>query len=188
MTIISLICSAMFLSFLFNNLILMEKNISGQKSAKSFRKMLETQSLNLQNLQKNISYWICYVSIIQRVSIIVTVNIFCSSTGGTMLEGFSPSAPEFHCHHGFVDKIWADWQKKSSANLNAHFLGIKGKMTATNYYPRDLINLTRQPGCVRVCYDDPTVNNGRRVKSFLKSVFFIFIFLLRQFIGIMSKK
>ena len=100
------------------------------------------------------------------------IYLFPSSQGGTMVTGSSANAPEFQCHHGFVDKIWADWQKKSSTNLNAHFPGINKKMSATNYYPRDLIDLTRQPGCVRVCYDDPTVNNGRRVKSFLKSMFF----------------
>ena len=82
----------------------------------------------------------------------------------------SAGAPEFLLHHGFIDKIWADWQKKSLANLNAFFPSINDIMTATGkYFPRDVIDLTKQPGCVRVCYDDPTVNSGKRVLAFLRS-------------------
>ena len=89
----------------------------------------------------------------------------------------SAGAPEFQLHHGFVDKIWGDWQKKSSTNLNAFFPGINDKMTATDYYPRDLIDLTKQPGCVRVCYDDPTAKGAKTVLSFLRRKgFYVFLF------------
>lgn len=40
--------------------------------------------------------------------------------GGTMTTGYSPNAPEFFLHHNFIDKLWNDWQKKSSAHLNAY--------------------------------------------------------------------
>ena len=32
--------------------------------------------------------------------------------GGTMSDLASPNAPEFFLHHGFIDKIWGDWQEK----------------------------------------------------------------------------
>jgi tyrosinase len=40
--------------------------------------------------------------------------------GGTMLQTWSPEAPEFFLHHGHIDKLWDDWQKKSNAHLNAY--------------------------------------------------------------------
>lgn len=32
--------------------------------------------------------------------------------GGTMCTVEFASAPEFFLHHGFIDKIWEDWQKE----------------------------------------------------------------------------
>ena len=80
----------------------------------------------------------------------------------------SAEAPEFFLHHGFIDKIWADWQKQSTANKYAYFPSINRKMQGTPYYPRDFVDILKQPGDVRVCYDEPTVNNAPLVKAFLR--------------------
>lgn len=40
------------------------------------------------------------------------------AVGGTMATARSPADPLFWLHHGFIDKIWADWQR---ANPGAQF-------------------------------------------------------------------
>jgi hypothetical protein len=47
-------------------------------------------------------------------------NIAHVRVGGTMLQGWSPEAPEFFLHHNHIDKLWDDWQKKSNAHLTAY--------------------------------------------------------------------
>ena len=81
-------------------------------------------------------------------------NVHCQ-IGGTMCSIDSAAAPEFFLHHGFVDKIWADWQKKSAAHKNAYFPTLNGKVIHTPYYPSQLIDLNNQPGGVRVVYQEP---------------------------------
>ena len=36
--------------------------------------------------------------------------------GGSMLPGTSPNDPVFYMHHCFVDRLWADWQRKQQAD------------------------------------------------------------------------
>ena len=93
-------------------------------------------------------------------------SVHCS-IGGTMCSDDAAAAPEFFLHHGMVDKIWADWQSRSSAHKNAHFPNVKGKIYGTKYTPRQLIDLNRQPGGVRVVYKN--ARNFASVQSFLAS-------------------
>lgn len=65
----------------------------------------------------------------------------------------SASAPEFFLHHGFVDNIWDDWQKKSNRHKKAYFPSIKKNMPGTKLRPSKLIDLSKQPGGVRVEYE-----------------------------------
>ena len=74
---------------------------------------------------------------------------------GTMCSLDSASAPEFFLHHGFIDKIWDDWQKKSDAHRNAFFSGISDYMPESQVRPREVINLLSQPGGVQVEYHPP---------------------------------
>ena len=71
---------------------------------------------------------------------------------GTMCSMESASAPEFFLHHGFVDKIWDDWQKKSHKNKHAYFPSINTNMPGTKLKPSKLIDLSKQPGGIRVEY------------------------------------
>lgn len=41
--------------------------------------------------------------------------------GGTMATAYSPNhIAAFFAHHGYIDKLWNDWQKKSPAHFNAY--------------------------------------------------------------------
>lgn len=76
--------------------------------------------------------------------------------GGQMCSDDSASTPEFFLHHGFVDKIWSDWQKQSMAHTkNQHFTSQTIKMPGTNHLSKELLDLREQPGCVCVQYRDP---------------------------------
>ena len=72
---------------------------------------------------------------------------------GTMCSHESASAPEFFLHHGFIDKIWDDWQKKSPAHKYAYFPTVQGNMPGTDLRPAQLIDLSNQPGGVSVEYE-----------------------------------
>ena len=78
--------------------------------------------------------------------------------GGTMCSIDAANAPEFFLHHGFIDQLWAAWQNKGPAFKNLpHFAqnptGMPGAFGAS---PRDMYDLDKQPGCVRVCIEPPS--------------------------------
>ena len=80
-------------------------------------------------------------------------NIHCLHIGGTSCTPDSASAPEFILIHGYVDKVWEDWQTKNAAKRNAYFPAVAQEMPGTNgLHPRDVLDLQRQPGGVRVQY------------------------------------
>lgn len=85
---------------------------------------------------------------------------------GTMCTTNSAYAPEFFLHHGFIDKIWWDWQKQSNAHkFNTYFLTQQGLMTSTPLRSRDMLDLNRQPGCVCAEYVDPNKWEYRSIKG-----------------------
>jgi hypothetical protein len=55
-------------------------------------------------------------------------NLVHVRVGGTMLQTWSPEAPEFFLHHNHIDKLWDDWQKKSNAHLNAYSFPLNTAM------------------------------------------------------------
>lgn len=71
---------------------------------------------------------------------------------GTMCSIDSAAAPEFFLHHGFIDKIWDEWQRKSDAHRNAFFPDINEAMPGSELQPREIVNLLSQPGGARVEY------------------------------------
>ena len=76
--------------------------------------------------------------------------------GGTMCTIHAANDPVFFLHHGFIDKIWADWQNKGPAFKNHQYSQDNSAMPgAFGYSPRDLFDLNGQPGCVRVCQQPP---------------------------------
>ncbi len=75
---------------------------------------------------------------------------------GTMCTHDSATAPEFFLHHGFIDKIWGDWQKQSlSHQFHTYFLTQTEDMTSTPHRSRDFLDLSNQPGCVCAEYVEP---------------------------------
>ena len=90
--------------------------------------------------------------------------------GGTMCTRDAATAPEFFLHHGFVDKIWWDWQKLSNANkFHTHFLNQAGSMTSTPYHSRDFLDLNNQPGCVCAEYVNPKNVAFKKLKGLLRN-------------------
>jgi len=79
-------------------------------------------------------------------------NVHCQ-VGATMCTAEAASSPEFFLHHTFIDKIWDDWQKKSSAHKNAYFPTVEENMPETELRPVALIDLSNQPGGVSVEYE-----------------------------------
>ena len=75
--------------------------------------------------------------------------------GGTMCSVDSANAPEFFLHHGFIDKIWADWQNKGPAYKNLPYYTTNNTPMPGpfSYSPSDVFDLENQPGCVRVCVE-----------------------------------
>lgn len=100
-------------------------------------------------------------------------NMHCriGGKGGTMCSKLSANAPEFLLHHAFVDKIWADWQKKETRYKNAYFGGIFYLYgISPRLRPQNLMDLSRQPGGICVIYDDPPHDNYKLCHESLASL------------------
>ncbi len=95
------------------------------------------------------------------------IHFFIGGLGGTMSGLNSAAAPEFFLLHSMVDKIWADWQKKSTRHLYPpEFLYQSSKMPGTQYYSRDFLNLRQQPRCTAVKYAGP----GKKLKPLVATI------------------
>ena len=88
--------------------------------------------------------------------------------GGTMCDNNAAAAPEFFLHHGFIDKIWNDWQKITPGHKNAFFATIDENMPVTGLTPQAVIDLSSQPGGVIVEYR--SLKKGKISKYFNSSV------------------
>ena len=71
---------------------------------------------------------------------------------GTMCSLDSATAPEFFLHHGFVDKIWNDWQKKSESHKNVFFSNMSQRMPGTQVLLSKVLDLSQQPEGIRIEY------------------------------------
>ena len=64
-----------------------------------------------------------------------------------MVTGYSPGAPEFFMHHGYIDQLWDRWQRKSAAHLTSYNCGSCNLNTPMAYAqgaastPADVIDL-----------------------------------------------
>ena len=98
---------------------------------------------------------------------VVKHNQVHARIGGTMRGSESPNAPEFFFHHGFIDKIWANWQEKGITFKQHMYSSNTTSMPGTIYTPRDVYDLDNQPYCVKVCYQEPEqeCNIGGRMLS-----------------------
>jgi hypothetical protein len=91
---------------------------------------------------------------------------------GTMCSLDAATAPEFFLHHGFVDKIWWDWQKQSNAHkFHTYFRTQTKYMISTPYRSRHFLDLNNQPDCVCAEYVQPKASvissiNGKFQKHF----------------------
>ena len=69
----------------------------------------------------------------------------------------SSNDPIFFLHHGFIDKLWSDWQNigVDFKNSSVHAENDTAMPGALGYTPVDVYDLQNQPGCVRVCLEHP---------------------------------
>lgn len=80
---------------------------------------------------------------------------FHDCVGGHMAKHHSAAfTPEFWIHHSFVDKLWADWQMRSSNRTFQYFPSIPFEMPLTGRFPWELLDNQGLPGEVRVSYED----------------------------------
>ena len=70
----------------------------------------------------------------------------------TMCSLSAADAPEFFLHHAFIDKLWADWQAKSSDHSTAFKENLDSPMNATEVTPRRVLQICNLPDDVGVSY------------------------------------
>ena len=93
-----------------------------------------------------------------RVAIEVNLhNTIHCRIGQHMCTQDSSNDPIFFLHHGFIDKLWSDWQNKGSDYkfdpvYAQNFSAMPG---AYGYRPVDVFDLQNQPGCISVCLEQP---------------------------------
>jgi hypothetical protein len=98
-------------------------------------------------------------------------NIIFFAVGGTMLSTDNAMAPEFVPTHAFTDRIWAQWQAKSTEHLlPPFFLTQNDTIPGTNFRPRELLRNDRLPGGVRVKYAAPDLGNWTRIIQALHEI------------------
>ena len=95
-------------------------------------------------------------------------NNFHCNIGGTMCSIQSAEAPEFILNHGFIDKIWNDWQERSLAHRNAYFSTQIGRMPAGGGNPKLYLSAARLPGNVCIEYQEPTSDYALRLRRVLE--------------------
>ena len=77
--------------------------------------------------------------------------------GGAMNSRDSSNAPEFFLHHGFIDKVWGDWQLKGLNYKRHEYYHNTTSMPGTTHSPKDVHCLDEQPYHISVRYDQPTL-------------------------------
>ena len=85
---------------------------------------------------------------------------------GTMCSDMAANDPVFFLHHGFIDHLWSDWQKKGREYLEHEaFSRNTAIMPISNHTsPSQVYNLLKQPGCVKVCAQASTCPHRMRGK------------------------
>ena len=84
-------------------------------------------------------------------------NVHCSGLGwrSTMCNTKSAWTPEFFLHHTFLDKYWSEWQEQGDDyRFSQYWMNQTRFMQATDYLPRDVLDLKYQEGNVCVSYEE----------------------------------
>lgn len=80
---------------------------------------------------------------------------FHNAIGGVMSFEESANAPEFWFHHGFLDKLWGDWQRRGYKFKHQYFHDVHNDLPGANVSGANYIDLDNQPMCVKVIQDQP---------------------------------
>lgn len=80
---------------------------------------------------------------------------FHDCVGGTMLHHSTASfSPEFWLLHGFIDKLWADWQKKGVTFQFQYYTEIYFAMPGSGQFSWEYLDQDNLPGGLRIVYDN----------------------------------
>ena len=87
-----------------------------------------------------------------------------SNIGGSMGQYYSSNDPIFFTHHANVDKIWADWQKRSDSHRDAFSttLGCSFRhqtMPASTATPEEMLDSKKQKNCYNTDRDCKTFDS-----------------------------
>jgi hypothetical protein len=105
-------------------------------------------------------------------------NQFHCSVGGTMCTIQSAEAPEFFLHHGFVDKLWADWQADSqdkydcvlAPDRDEVLIELSQRLSPHNnsvWYSSHMLNMTSLPLNTCIIYEESTNNRAQQIHAAL---------------------
>lgn len=79
---------------------------------------------------------------------------FHDCVGGNMAHHATASfTPEFWLLHGFIDKLWTTWQRKSLANQFQFYTNIRFTMPGSDKFPWEFLAQDSLPGGVRILYE-----------------------------------
>lgn len=80
---------------------------------------------------------------------------FHDCVGGNMAHHSTASfSPEFWLLHGFIDKLWTDWQKKGVAYQFQYYINITFTMPGSGQFPWEYLDQDSLPGGIRVMYEE----------------------------------
>lgn len=79
---------------------------------------------------------------------------FHDCVGGNMAHHETASfTPEFWLLHGFIDKLWTTWQRKSLANQFEFYTNIRFTLPGSDKFPWEFLDQDSLPGGVRILYE-----------------------------------
>lgn len=75
--------------------------------------------------------------------------------GGTMCSKDNIWSPEYLLIASFIDSLWGKWQEKERGRWPTGFEHVSDILPGFSIYTGEVLQLKKQPGCVRVMYDEP---------------------------------
>ncbi|KAK3745530.1 hypothetical protein QZH41_002903 [Actinostola sp. cb2023] len=80
---------------------------------------------------------------------------FHNAIGGVMSFEESANAPEFWFHHGYLDKLWGDWQRRGHRFKHQYYHKVDTNMPGADISGSLYMDLSKQPMCVKVIQEQP---------------------------------
>ncbi|XP_031558922.1 uncharacterized protein LOC116295280 [Actinia tenebrosa] len=85
--------------------------------------------------------------------------------GGTMCSKDNIWSPEYLIIASFIDSLWGKWQDKERGRWPTGFQDISDILPGFSMYTGEVLQLKKQPGCVRVMYDEPNSEALQKIED-----------------------